>query len=387
MQEQENLENMIFDTSLTCDSDAFNKFDPAHDYLSTKSFSEPVNVDEIDSGRALQKILIQYTSRIRQLKDGLTSSHKENDHVVDEYLMQNLELINLNKSLEYKVKERTRELEVANVKLEVTNQNLKNANQLLEDQAHQLKELNEAKEALMHMIVHDMKNPLTAILGTLTLFNKNSFNLNPDIHELLLSAHRHGIKLLSMIEEILMISRMKTKEFKLKPERANLIDTLLYSIDLMKKTVVLKNLKFHFEPEWQTLTVQMDVQIIERVINNLLNNAIKYAPQNSEILLEVEPKSDSVTVSITNWGEPIPEEYHQKIFELFSRVKKEDTQFSGTGLGLAFSKLAIEAHSGTLEVISPVPPMEIGACFRFSLPLTTIDFPQVQTQSKSSNSD
>ncbi|MCD4813424.1 hypothetical protein K8S19_07015 [bacterium] len=334
-----------------------------------------VNLKEIDSGQALQTLLLHYTARIRQLKEGLSFSQKENDHMVDESLMQNLELINLNKNLEYKVKERTRELGITNVKLEVTNQNLETANRLLEEQAQQLKELDETKEALMHMVVHDMKNPLTAILGTLTLFKKNDYTLPQDIHCLLKNSHGHGIKLLSMIEEFLMISRMKTKEFKLKSEQVNLIKVIHTSIDMMKQTVTQKNLRFDFQPPEPTLDLQIDIQIIERVINNLLNNAIKYSSKNQAITLSVERLATSVQIAVTNRGPVIPRQYHLKIFELFSRVNKDDKQYSGTGLGLAFSKLAIKAHGGTLEVISPAPPQDDGACFCFTLPFNTLDIP------------
>jgi K+-sensing histidine kinase KdpD len=368
MSDQDNLENLIYNSDQESDNTTERKSSASPGSASQQYSGPSMNVDEVDSGRALQHILFQYTTRIRQLKNGISSSNRENDHMVDEYIMQNLELVNLNKNLEYKVKERTRELEVANVKLEVMNTNLIDANARLGEQTLQLEQLNEAKEALMHMVVHDLKNPLTAILGTLTLFSRNSFTLPQNIHEMLLGAHANGIKLLSMIEEILMISRMKTKEFNLKLERTNLIQTVFTSVDMMKKTSMHKKLNFVFQPSQQELPLTMDVQLIERVINNLLNNAIKYAPKDSEILVEVTSSEERVMVGVTNWGDPIPKEHHTKIFALFTRVKKEDTQLSGTGIGLAFCKLAVEAHHGTLGIVSPVPPKDNGVCFQFSLP-------------------
>lgn len=313
----------------------------------------PLNVDGIDSGKALLELQKKYTARINQLKSEISLYRKEADHVVDENLYQNLELITLNKNLEIKVKERTYELEKANEKL---------------------RDLNQVKESLMHMIVHDMKNPLTAMLGTLILFTRNNFGVKEEMHQLLVDSHAHGIKLLSMIDQILMISRMQTNEFKLKHEYKDIIPLICESIDMMSKTTGdnVKNLTFTFLPQEEPLQVYMDGQTIERVMNNLLNNAIKYAPKNSEIHVSLMQTEASAVITITNWGDPIPEHYQDRIFELFCRVKKEDTQFSGTGLGLTFCKLAVEAHGGTIFVTSPVAPKDHGARFTFSIPLDPV---------------
>jgi len=327
-------------------TDDLNEIDPNMIFTS----DEPFNVDEIDSGLALKDLFYKYVTRIKHLKAEISVYKKETDNIVDENLIQNLELITLNTNLELKVKERTRELELANEKL---------------------RDLGQAKESLMHMIVHDMKNPLTAILGTLILFTRNDFGVASEMHQLLIDSHSHGIKLLSMIEQILMISRMQTNEFELKPSNSDIISLIYGSIDLMTKTLAgnPKQLSFSFSPPQDSLMVTMDTQIIDRVLNNLLNNAIKYAPRNSEIHVALMITQASAVVSVTNWGDPIPENYQKKVFELFCRVKKEESQFSGTGLGLTFCKLAVEGHGGTIYVTSPIPPKEHGARFTFSLPL------------------
>ncbi|MBN1595298.1 hypothetical protein JW933_05160 [candidate division FCPU426 bacterium] len=330
---------------------------------------DPFNIEDIDSGQAMQNMLLQYVARIRQLKSGLSSSHKENDQVINEYIMQNLELQNLNKNLENQVKKRTRELEDAKAKLESSNETLHQTNVLLEEQKRQLQEVGEMKEALMQMIVHDLKNPLTAILGTLALFNKNSYGLNADVYRLLVNSYGHSNQLLAMIEEILLLARMQTKEFRLKPESCDLVTLAGNCLALMRETPAAKNANLVFRSQEQKLCLQLDVHIIERVINNLLNNALKYAPKTSEITLGISRQTETAAVSVTNWGKPIPSKYHASIFELFTRVDKDTRQFSGTGLGLAFTKLAVMAHQGSIKVVSPVPPKNIGACFCFTLPL------------------
>jgi two-component system, sensor histidine kinase and response regulator len=289
----------------------------------------------------LEKAIRKYQARIRQMETEIVSRHEENAQIIAENLRQTEELREFNHELDQKVKERTR----------------------------QLQELGEAKDALMHMIVHDMKNPLTVVLGNLTFLKKKRFNLDQAVLELLSDAHQHSVKLLDMIEEILTISRMQSKEFKIQPEPLDFIAIIRQSVTTMSKAADPKNLTIRVQPDNSELILPGDARTLERIVNNLLNNAIKYAPQGSEIAVEVSRAEDSALVSVANWGEAIPEAFHEKIFEIFCRVKPEDTKIKGTGLGLTFVKLALEAHGGRIHVESPLPPKDCGARFVFSLPL------------------
>lgn len=319
-------------------------------------------IDDLDSGRAFREIADKYVARINQLKLQLAAYEKKNDAVVEENLLNNLELILANQNLEQKVKARTQDLEMVNARLVLSNQQL-------DEQTRKLKKLDEAKEALTHMIVHDMKNPLTAVLGTLKLFKSNQFNLPENLHEMLLGADRQGSKLLNMIEQLLMISRMQNREFTLKIQKTDLARLANECAKTMERTVSGKTLKISVQVPPDPFLLNLDPEIIERVINNLLNNAIKYAPGGSEIRLAAGLQDQEACVSVTNWGEPIPKAHQQKVFDMFSRVREKDLQFSGTGLGLAFCKLAVEAHHGYFQVVSPVPPHKHGVCFSFFLPI------------------
>jgi signal transduction histidine kinase len=272
----------------------------------------------------------------------------------EELRVLNEELKKWNQELETKVGERTRELESSKGELE--------------KHARKLQELGGAKETLMHMIVHDMKNPLTVVLGTLGLFKTENHNLEPGLHHMLVNSFGQARKLLSMIEEILLISRMQTKEFQLKPREVDVKKIIEESIRTMEKTLGKKSLRFvaAFPPEpcW----VMADSDILERVINNLLNNGIKYSPWYGEIGVKLTVAEASAVIQVANHGEPIPAEHQRKIFDLFTRLNAHDSQVSGTGLGLAFCKLAVEAHGGTLTVVSPLNYEDQGACFTITLP-------------------
>lgn len=174
-----------------------------------------------------------------------------------------------------------------------------------------------------------------------------------------------------MIDDILTMSKMRSKELTLDTMEVDLVSLAQQSVLLMNTVKGDKNLSIVFNPSVKEVEVSMDFQMIERVINNILNNAIKYAPKDSELLMDVNLDGDYAKLSITDWGKGIPKAHHQKIFELFSRVDPNDKVIQGTGLGLAFCKLAIEAHLGEIFVESPVPDHDCGSRFSFKLPLSS----------------
>jgi signal transduction histidine kinase len=303
-----------------------------------------------------ESTLKKYEARLRQLQLEIVSRREENEKIVAENLKHNDELRDLNEALDQKVQERTIELELAKTDAEAQNE--------------KLKEIGTSKEALMHMVVHDMKNPLTAILGTLGLCRGNRFQLAADVKGLLVDAHVQSVKLLCMVEEILTISRMQSKEFEVKPEPMDMVGLVQQSMSMMSLTTGGKKIFFRFEPAVTELYVLGDYPTIERVLNNFMNNAIKYAPSESEIVLEVGIQDNMAEIGVTNWGDAIPMEHQDRIFDQFYRVKADAAKYSGTGLGLTFCRLAIHAHGGSVGVQSPVPPKDHGAKFFFTLPLS-----------------
>lgn len=303
----------------------------------------------------LERLLQKFSARIRQLRSEIISRQAENDRILAENLRQNEELRQLNQSLDRLVQERTRELEISKLTLEAQNQ--------------ELQALGESKEALMHMIVHDLKNPLTAVMGALALAQHPRFTLDEVVRGLLKDANVQAVRLRAMIDDILTISQMRTREFDLHPVPTELNSLLQQSLLLMNATISAKPLNLRFTPAPREIVADVDFQILERVVSNLINNAMKYAPPDSDVLLELETEGSWARISVTNQGEAIPADWHAKIFELFGRAKPEDRQVTGTGLGLAFCKLAVKAHGGTIGVASPLPGQDRGARFTFTIPL------------------
>jgi signal transduction histidine kinase len=317
-------------------------------------FEFPADFNDLPTD-SVEHLLQKFSARIRQLRGEIESRQEENDAILAENLRQNEELRQLNQSLDQLVRERTRELEISKLTLESQNQ--------------ELQALGESKEAMMHMLVHDLKNPLTVVMGALALAQHPRFTLDELVRSLLKDANIQAVRLRAMIDDILTISQMRTREFELRTVPTELNSLLQQSLLLMNATLSVKPLNLRFTPAPREIVAAVDFQMIERVVNNLINNAIKYAPAGSDIVLELGTEGAWARIGVTNQGEAIPPSWHAKIFELFGRAKPEDLQVQGTGLGLAFCKLAVEAHGGRLLVESPLPGQDRGARFTFTLPL------------------
>jgi len=113
-----------------------------------------------------------------------------------------------------------------------------------------------------------------------------------------------------------------------------------------------------------SLTLAADVGLIRRVFQNLLSNALKYTPAGGNVRIVVTPSPSEVRVAVTDAGPGIAPEYHQRIFEKFGQVEDRKNRL-GTGLGLTFCKLAVEAHGGRIGVESVVGQ---GSTFWLALP-------------------
>lgn len=317
--------------------------------------NEAQNQTAPGNGDESAKRMAKAEARNRQLQLEIATRRKESERIIAENLRQNEELHILNSSLEEKIKERTRQLEASNQTLEKKNQ--------------ELESLTETKEAMMHMMVHDLKNPLTSILGTLALAQNPKLNLDPSLREVLQDGNQMAHKLLAMIEGILDISRMRSKEFKIQAAQTDLVRLMQQTVALMTAMADGKKIPLTFLPPAEPVMAMVDAALVERVLGNLISNGLKYAPQGSSLDLRLKIAEGEAVISVINWGVPIPAEYHEKIFELFARVDSQNKGIRGTGLGLAFCKLAAEAHQGKISVESPVSPHDHGAQFRLSLPL------------------
>jgi len=237
----------------------------------------------------------------------------------------------------------------------------------LESKNQELLKLEHLKDSLMQMIVHDLKNPLTGVMGNIELLLRKGTAVDDDKRRaLLLKSRDSGNQLLKMIMDLLDISKLEEDKMDLQWERFDLSGLVLDLLRELRGHTEVEEKNLIYANEAESFEVEADRELVLRIIGNLLNNAIKHSPRGAEIRIEVAADDMGTTVAVVDQGEGIPEEYHQKIFEKFTQVDvKKSGHRADRGLGLTFCKMAVEAHGGRIWVKST--PGQ-GSCFIFTLP-------------------
>jgi len=214
----------------------------------------------------------------------------------------------------------------------------------------QLHRLGKLREDLTHMVVHDLRNPLTVICYFLDILESREVqNLSAGTQQLVTVARRSVADLLTMIGSLLDVSKMGAGAMKLQCEPCDL-GALLHAIVATHQPLPDRRTVLFTAPA-APISLSVDVGLLRRVLQNLLSNALKHTPAGGEVRLSITPALDEVRIAVTDAGPGIAPEYHQRIFEKFGQVEDRANRV-GTGLGLAFCKLAVEAHGGRIGIDS-----------------------------------
>jgi signal transduction histidine kinase len=168
-----------------------------------------------------------------------------------------------------------------------------------------------------------------------------------------------------MVESLLDIQRLEEGRAVLDRKTTSLHSVLANAAELVQPLATEAKQRLSFKLEDDLPLIKIDGDMILRVVTNLMENAVKYTPEGGTITLGAQVLEDTVRISISDSGPGIPKNMQRQIFDKFSRVKYSDVP-KGVGLGLAFCRLAVEAHNGRIWVESDVGS---GSNFIFSLPL------------------
>jgi len=225
-----------------------------------------------------------------------------------------------------------------------------------------LKELDHLRDDLVQMIVHDLRSPIHTLQMSLDLLQTNHLGKDLQAAHLLKRAKDCVTVLGQMTAQMLDVSRLEAGQMPLTKAETDLTETARLAID----SVAAFGAPRHFTLD-AALRVRAlcDADIVRRIIENLLINAIKFTPRDSKVRIEITRQGSMARVAVSDEGRGIPPHSQQKIFEKFAQVDVENKQL-GAGLGLAFCKLGVEAHGGRIGVTSIVGR---GSTFWFTLPI------------------
>lgn len=246
----------------------------------------------------------------------------------------------------------------------------------LERSYHDLRRAESMRDALSAMIVHDLRTPLTAVLGaveTLLLSEPDAFQ-----KELIEICGRSSRRLLSLVNDLLDVSKMESGQMVLEKTLVEVEPMVQEALTLTipfdgKKWLTAQGREIQVETSISTdvSDVEADRDLLCRVLVNLLGNSAKFTPNGGRINLSVEPyrdghDTDALRFSVKDTGPGIAPEDHERIFEKFGQVERAHAgRRLSTGLGLTFCKLAVEAHGGHIWLESTLGE---GSTFHFTIP-------------------
>lgn len=226
---------------------------------------------------------------------------------------------------------------------------LRETQRLLRARADELERVQRARAELSRLVVHDLKNPLAALQGNLQWVRQRASKLaDPAMIEALDDSASSSARLLTLVGTLAEVERAEQGHLTLDPRPTVAVDLLESIARRHRRDADLRGITIAVRGD-SALTPAFDSAVMERVLENLMENASRFAGNRGAIELAVEPAKNGVTISVANTGRPIAEPVRAHLFDKYATT---ETQGHHQGLGLYFCRLAAEAHQGTISVES-----------------------------------
>jgi NtrC-family two-component system sensor histidine kinase KinB len=249
--------------------------------------------------------------------------------------------------------------------------------------------LAQMRQNLTDMIVHDLRSPLTAVIGGVQVASDLlRISVEPEaIQRALAMADQSCNRLMSLVDSLLDISRLDAGQMPLELQPVSLPALAQSVVQQMEALAQRETITLQLQPVSTVPSVDADYELINRVLINLVDNALKHSPSHSTVTIEIAPDAGNgkreiaeheliseglsvpaVRCAVIDSGPGIPVEYRKRVFERFAQL---DSRRKGKGLGLTFCQLVIQAHGGHIWVDDN--PAGEGSAFNFTLPVMSLD--------------
>lgn len=235
------------------------------------------------------------------------------------------------------------------------------------------------------MLVHDLRSPLNAIQAFCEHLDRPEPAEPAQYQKAVRMIFLASGKMLRLISDMLDLSRFEAGKMNIERSSCNLVALLEDGMMLLEPLAVRKNIRFSYRPpdHPQRFSAFLDGEKIAQVINNLLDNALKFSPENGCIVLQLTLFGDnSAELSVTDEGPGVPDNEKARLFDKYAQFNKKHKS-AGVGLGLAVSRLIVEAHGGVINYRKP--PQGQGSDFYFRIPL--LEVPPTSGKEKPSNGE
>lgn len=266
------------------------------------------------------------------------------------------------------VAKRTDEVEKQRAQLQIQNEQLEQQNQHIEQQAHQLKELDAAKSRFFSHISHELRTPLSLILTPLEHVLQGNGIVPQTIRPYLDRAHTNGKKLITLIDELLQLSKLESGTLTLQETPTALIPLIHRLFYAFESLATKKGIPLDFQTTLEpSHSVWLDIEKFEKILNNLVSNAIKYTPAGGRVTLKSMIADEDYIFTIQDTGQGIHPDDLARVFERYFQASRPGhSSEGGMGIGLALAKEYAHLLKGDLHVAST---LDEGSIFTLRLPL------------------
>jgi len=228
------------------------------------------------------------------------------------------------------------------------------------------KELAKMKEDFLHSITHDLRSPMTSIKGFLEILSDESVGtLNEDQKNFLKIMDESSEKLLTMINNLLDVSKLEAGKMVLNLNAVDFKKLAKGIVDFFYPQAKSMKINLSLNAADGVMPLQADENLIERVITNLVSNAMKFTPPDGAVTVSVKDGPGKIYVEVSDTGKGIPKEEVGRVFEKFHQVTDTALKKTGTGLGLTVCKYVVETHFGKIRAESVFGE---GSTFSFWIP-------------------
>ncbi|OPJ59230.1 sensor histidine kinase [Clostridium oryzae] len=253
-------------------------------------------------------------------------------------------------------------VEKGNDEFTIMARNINSMSALLKDKIEDERRSEQTKNELITNVSHDLKTPLTTIIGYLTLVKDKNYDNEGTMNDYIDRAYSKSLRLKKLIEDLFEYTKISNGVIKINKSNVNIVELMEQLLGEM--SILAKQNDLSFEKNYSSNEIYADVDsdLMARAFENILSNSIKYSYKelDSKIIVSIIQNKDNVLISFENQGDTIPTEILPLLFERFYRVdKSRNSKISGSGLGLAIAKNIVELHGGNISAESEANTVKI----------------------------